>query len=296
METETRFATLRALLRRQCGLVTWAQLLAIGFAESTLTRWIRLGRLERVLPRVYAYGYRPQSREGNLWVAVLYAGPGAMLSHVTAAWWHGLLDHPPVGLVEVTTTRDVNSVAGVSVFGRRSCTRMFQAGLPVTTIPRTLLDLAATAEARLLRRSLARLDFQHALNVTHLLEICSRGQPGSAGLRAALGAHEPSLARTNSRLEEDFLAFCEEWRIPMPCVNVRVHGILVDAYWPRQRLVVELDGHANHSTVGQLRRDKRSELTLRERGLEVVRYDWALIHDEPARIHADLMAQLERAR
>ena len=118
-----------------------------------------------------------------------------------------------------------------------------------------MLDLAAVAEDHLLPRTLANLDYRGILDVEALRSLCRRGTPGSAHLRWALREHQPLPARANGRLEADFLAWCERFQVPLPRVNVRLHGVLVDAYWPEQRLVVELDGVANHWGTAQLHRE-----------------------------------------
>ena len=282
---------LRELARRQHGRVTWAQLRHLGISDSSIHAWIETGRLERVLPKVYALGHRAPSREAALWAAVLYAGPGAVLSHRTAAHWRGLIDHPP-RRIEVSTPRKIPSARGVVVHGRRQVERTLHNGLPVTSIPQTLLDLAAHDDQRLTRRALAQLDYRRELDVDAISAICRPGRAGSRNLRRALAVHNPRLAFTNGPLEYDFMAWCERWRLPLPRVNVRVHGILVDAHWPEQRLVVELDGLANHSTPAQLRRDKANDLRLRRHGIAVLRYDWALIHERPRAVHRDLAAAL----
>lgn len=254
-----------------------------------MQQWLASGYMTRLVPRVYAVKHRAPSRAADLWTAVLYAGPGAMISHATAAHLHGLIAHAP-GVIEVSTPRPkVRSLPGtITVYTRRDRDRRLHDGVPVTTIAHTLLDLAATQDLRLVRRALAQLDFRRALDIASIEAVCGRGRTGSRELRLALATHQPQLAHANGALEEQFLMWCERWELPLPRMNARVHGILVDAYWPEHRLVVELDGRANHSTPAQLRRDKRNDLTLRSHGLRVIRYDWALLHEQPDSIHRDL--------
>jgi very-short-patch-repair endonuclease len=97
--------------------------------------------------------------------------------------------------------------------------------------------------------------------------VRAREKPGNRALRRALARHEPTLARSLSELEFDFVVFCERYQIPIPVINPWVHGIKVDACWPAYRLVVEVDGGQNHTTVGQLRLDRSKELTLRSHGI-----------------------------
>ena len=282
------------LAAKQHGLITPAQLQAMGVPRRTRENWLCQGTLARVAPGVYMLGRHAHTVEQRLLVAILFAGPGAMLSHITAAWWYGLLDFPGQRLVQVSTPRQRRTPEGIQVFSRRHLERRIHRGLPITTVPQTVLDLAAVAEVSLVRKVLANLDYRGVLDAEALRNLCGRGTPGSAHLRWALREHQPLLARANGRLEEDFLAWCERFQVPLPRVNVRVHGVLADAYWPEQRLVVELDGVANHSSTAQLRRDKRNELTLREHGLTVIRYDWLLLHREPERMYRDLISHLRR--
>src|SRR6202044_954224 len=82
---------------RQAGRGAAFQLAHLGAADSTVHGWVRCGYLIKVAPGVYAVGHVAPSREADLWAVVLYAGPGAALSHVTAAQWRGLADfHGPV--------------------------------------------------------------------------------------------------------------------------------------------------------------------------------------------------------
>lgn len=280
--------------RGQGGRVAWAQMKHLGLADSTISRWAAERYLVVVAPRVYAVGHVAPNRESDLWTAVLYAGPGAMVSHATAAHLHELIKYPPP-VIEVSTPRpSVRSIPGeIRVYARRDRMRVLgPKGIPITAVPDTLLDLAATQELRLVRRALAQLDYRKQLSIREIEAACCQGRKGSRALHEALANHQPQLALTNGRLEEDFLDFCERWAVPIPRMNVRVHGILVDAYWPEHGLIVELDGVTNHSSIAQLRRDKRSDLLLRSHGLSVVRYDWALLHEEPAAMHADLTGHL----
>jgi hypothetical protein len=287
--SDERFA---ALVRRQHGRITWAQLKALGAADATISQWRTQGRLIRVLPRVYAVGPDVATFEARLWGAVLYAGPDAALSHRSAAHWRELIKHRP-DVIEISTPRlKVHSIPGaVRVYSGREVVRASYKGIPVTTVPQSLVDLGRV-EPELVPRALSTLDFRRQLDVRELLAACGSGRLGSAALQAALKTHQPALAYTNGELEERFLGWCEQWEVPLPRFNARLHGLVVDAYWPARALVVELDGYANHSSPAQLRRDRERELTLRGHGLRVVRYDWELLHREPAMVHADLMSQL----
>lgn len=278
----------------QCGRITRAQLNRVGITNDVVRRWTENGYLQRVLPKVYAVGHVAPSREANLWGAVLYAGPGAMLCHATNAHWRGLIDYAPRS-IQVSTRRDVRSRQGIEVHARRAeLVRELHEGIPVTTIPVMMVDLAATAGARVVHRALGQLDFQKLLDVDSLLAECRSGRRGATALREAIESYDPRRKYANGRLEEDFYEMCKRRGLPLPVLGTYVHNIKCDAYWPEQGLVVELDGEDNHSSPAQRRRDRRNDLTLRGHGLTVLRYDWDLVHEHPDEVCADVLRELKR--
>jgi Transcriptional regulator, AbiEi antitoxin len=155
------------LADRQWGLVTASQLAALGIDTAVVTRWLRERYLYRIHPGVYAVAHRGGSVERDLAAALLYAGPGAMLSHATGVWWFGLIDHQPWP-IQVSTPRRCRSVRGVQLHQRRTWERVWHKGLPVTTVEQALLDFAATAEFRRLRYALAVADYKKLLDLVAL--------------------------------------------------------------------------------------------------------------------------------
>jgi Protein of unknown function (DUF559) len=266
-------AKVQALADRQAGRVAWWQLIALGIDKCVISRWADRAYLHQVHPRVYAVGHRAPSIQADLWAAVLYAGPGAMVSHATALWWHGLIDHPPWPL-QVTTPRRCHSLHGIRVYGRRTCERVPHKGLPTTTLQQAVLDFAAVAPLERVRHVLANADYHKVLDVSALGVIAGNGRAGSTKLRKALTRHEPKLAHTRSALERLFIPLCERAGLPVPEVNVLIEGELVDAVWRERKLVVELDGRYNHSSWAQIQNDRRKELKLRRAGFDVIRYGW----------------------
>ena len=271
MDNQRAKVRVARLAESQFGRITWAQLQAIGVDRAAISKWCRSGYLHRQLPHVYAVGHRARTVESDLAAAVLYAGPGAMLSHATAAWWLGLIEDRP-RQIHVTTPRRCRSLTAVRVHDRRPSARITHLRLPTTTIPLTLLDLAATAPLRTIRRALANADYQKQLDVRAIEQVLARGRHGAAMLHAALEEHQPRLARTKSRLERLLIELCEREGIPVPEINTKVAGWETDALWPAAKLAVELDGYGNHHTPAQLRRDRRKEMALRTAGLTLLRY------------------------
>jgi hypothetical protein len=182
---------------------------------------------------------------------------------------------------------------GIQVHDQRATERTWFKGLPVTSIPQTMLDLAATSELRLVRKALGRLDYRYELDLDALAAICGRGRPGSAALKHAITIHDPRFGKTNSPLEDDWLIFCEEFDVPKPDeVGIWLHGIEVDAYYVAQRLAIQLDGAGNHHSPAQMRRDRRNDLILRRHKIRVNRYSGDLLRDEPLAVRADVLAEL----
>jgi hypothetical protein len=290
-------AEIARIAERQWGRVRWDQLISAGVWKPTISHWIDEGYLRPVYPRVYAVGHTAAGIEADLVAALLYAGPGAMLSHETAAWWWELTDREP-RMIEVSTPRRCRSLPrsgsrrGVRVHGRRTLDRVWHRKLPVTSVPQTLLDFASANSFRRIRYALANADFRRLLDVEAVQSVAGRGRPGSDALVRALAKHLPELGFTRSEFERRMLELCESAGLPIPEVNVRVCGMTVDALWPEQRVVVEVDGEGNHGTAAQIARDHDRDLRLRAAGFTVLRYAWGQLKRRPDQVAEDLRRAL----
>lgn len=263
----------------QFGRVSWVQLTALGIPKQTFHYWIQTGYLIRVLPAVYAVGHRARTTESDLIAAVLYAGPGAMLSHATAAWWVGLTSTKPY-MIDVSTPRRCRSLPGIRVHQRRVIERVWHKNIPITHFSQTMLDYATRATLSDVRRALAQADFHGGLNVAAVAAGLGSGRLGSGRLRTALREHQPELARARSGKEVKFFELCEADNLPLPELNAEIAGWEVDALWREQRLAVEIDGPGNHRSPAQIRRDRRKELDLRAAKLLVLRYSDEQVDEE----------------
>lgn len=273
------------------GRISWAQLRRLGIPKGTIARWTTEGYLYEEYPRVYAVGHRSGPVEADLAAALLYAGPGAMLSHRTAAWWWQLTKHQPQ-VIEVSTPRQICSQPGLVVHGRRPLFRVWHNGLTVTTVPQSLLDYASEMPFDDVRYVLAEADYHRRVNLDSIRAVAGRGRPGSAALRRALEVHWPDLARTDSPAEREFLFLVEAGGLPRPEVNVRLCGLRVDCYWPQYRLAVEIDGSQGHGTERQIARDHGRDLRLRRAGIAVRRYARRQVRNEGPLVLADLRQAL----
>lgn len=277
------------LAARQFGRARADQLRLLGIGRTQVHRWQTSGYLHPELPRVYAVGHPGRSVESDLAGAVLYAGPGAMLSHATAAWWLGLLKYAPKQII-VSTPRRISDHGNIVLHGRRKLERIWHRGLPVTDPSQTIIDFAATGTPDLLRFVLANADYCDMLDVRALAKVA--GVAGAPALKEALAIHLPELARTRSRGERLLLTFCQEHGLPVPEVNVYVEGWLVDAHWPAAKVVVEVDGVQGHRSPAQLRTDHQRDLELRAAGYVVLRYTERQLKETPAAVAADIRRYL----
>jgi len=174
-------------------------------------------------------------------------------------------------------------------------------GIPVTTVPRSIFDLAAIASVDAVESALRQSEYlrlHDRLSLPDLLERYPRRR-GSKKIRMCLVRRRQMPGRARSWLEERFLPFLRREQLPLPQLNVWLEAggrrYQVDCLWPRQRVVVELDGFAAHGTRIAFREDRSRDRKLRVAGYGVTRIAPEQLDDEPAEIAADLRALLECA-
>ncbi len=144
-------------------------------------------------------------------------------------------------------------------------------GIPVTSVARTLADVAALGNRRHLERAVEAAEARGVLDVRDVDRLLIPGRRGVRALREAVHEHRRPLV-TNSELERLFLLdCCRAAGLPMPATNVFVAGHVVDAVWHDHRLVVELDGHAFHGTRAAFERDRKRDADLQLAGDRVLR-------------------------
>jgi predicted transcriptional regulator of viral defense system len=289
-------ARIAVLAAAQHGVVSGQQLRAAGFSTSAVGRRVSSGRLHHVHRGVYAVGWARLLPRGRWWAAVLACGDGAVLSHASAAAAWELIGAGSATAHVTVPTGNERRVAGVRVHRAASLTpddTTTLDGLPVTTLERTLLDLATTLAPDRLARVVEQAEAMRRLDHRRL---AAPGRPGNARLRAALA--EPATV-TRSVLEDRFLALLDRHGLPRPLVNARVGPYEVDFLWPEQRLIVETDGWRHHGTRRAFREDRRRDRDLVAAGHRVIRLtheDVTRDAEETARILATLLSAGAAAR
>jgi len=273
---------LRELAARQHGVVARRQLLAAGLTARMIERRAAGRQLVTLHRGVYAVGHARLRREGHWLAAVLAAGPGALLSHRDAAALHGLRPPGDRQRIEVTTTGRATSTPRIDVHATSTLDardKATVAGIPTTSIARTLVDLAAVVTPRELRKALAEAE-RRRLDVTGIERAMAatvrRNGRGHAELRRALDELRTIGAPvTRSELEDRFLALLDAHDLPRPATNASVEGMEVDACWPDRRVAVELDGWRDHGTRRAFQEDRQRGNDLTAAGWMLLRFTWA---------------------
>jgi very-short-patch-repair endonuclease len=273
METENAQPPLVEMARQQWGVITRDQLVELGLGTRGISDWVRAGRLIRLHRGIYAVGHDRLRLEGRWLAAVLACGEGAVLSHSDAArLWE--IRQSNSALIDVTVPSRNGRVhrKGITVHrsGRLAAEEVTaRGGIPVTTVERTLLDLADVLPKQALRRAVTEAEYRDRLDASTLIAVVENN-PGrrSARLREAI---DGKRHWTRSSLEDRFLALLKRHGADEPETNVWLDGYEVDFLWRRIGLVVELDGLAAHATRAAVLRDRERDRVLWRRGLRTMR-------------------------
>jgi very-short-patch-repair endonuclease len=296
MPAQTCAHRIAALADAQYGVVARAQLLALGATRSMIETRLAAETLVRLHRGVYAIGHRRLRREGHWLAAVLWAEPGAALSHREAAALHGLRPSSRPRLDVTTTRRGCVGAPGIEVhrtvvLEAHDLTTV--AGVPVTTVARTLVDLAGVLPRDDLAKALREAEHLRAIDMHELRDAMHRTRtrkgPGHAALNAVLEEHRRRGTQlTRSVLEDCFLRLAEDHGLSRPRTNFHAAGHEVDACWPAARLAVELDGWERHKDRHAFQKD-------RDKGNALTRAGWRLLrftHDDVVRRPAETAAEI----
>jgi very-short-patch-repair endonuclease len=280
---------------RQHGVIAHDQLARVGVTRFGVHRRVAAGWLHRRHVGVFAVGHPALTDRGRFSAAVLAGGPGAVLSHRSAAALWGLMREAQV--VDITVPgRSRRGPAGVVVHAGRlaaaDVTRID--GIPVTSLPRTLLDLAEVVSVGELVACIDHTGNRLRPGLLASMIADHRGRRGLKPLRQALMITRPQEILTRSELERRALKLVATAQLPEPEVNVRLYGYEVDLLWRERRLVVELDGRRWHDTPAARERDSRRDTNLLCRGYRVMRLTWRQVVNDPDWVAKRLTLVLRR--
>ncbi len=287
---------LAELARRQSGVVAHDQMLDLGFTAGAVRYRLRCARLRPIHPRVYAVGAQPLVARGRWFAALLACRPRPALSHLSSAQAQDLARERGPVHVSVPGRPSARRLDGVVIhrprrLGPEDLVRID--GLPVTTVARTLLDLAETETRDRLRAVAEEAERLGRLDPV-AVRACMERNPGRRGLRrlAELVDEWHPVGRANEGLERRFQLFLAEYGLPEPRCNVLVAGLLVDFWWPDAGLVVELDSREFHSHWSAVERDHERDAKLTRLGIHTLRVTARRLCRDRDELAADIGSRL----
>lgn len=285
-----------SLASSQHGVIARRQLRGRGLSVDVITTRILRGHILPIQPGVYAVGHSSISREAEALAAVLAAGPGAVASHSLAAELWGLSG--TTSKPEVTRTSGARRRRHLHVHQTRKLPPedvTVHRGVPLTSVPRTLLDMAPRFSEWQLSKAVAEAERMGLLDWDAMDDLLRRvrRKAGRGRLRWALERTDPRVGDTNPGTEELFLEVWKERELPLPEINVVVKGIEVDFLWREPMVIVECDGFEYHKGRTEFETDRRRDMNLRLAGYEVHRATHRMLTDLPERfvrtVHSSIL-------
>jgi hypothetical protein len=274
------------------GVVTRAQLLSAGVTPQAIKSRVAAGSLIRVHRGVYRVGHVAPSTDATYLAAVLAGGEGSLLSGRAAAHLLVLIKGPPPPPEIITRTE--RRIEGVIThrcrfLDARDTTTV--RGIPTTTVPRTLVDLAAELSAEALARACHEAGVRYGTTPAMVEAVLGR-RPNSPGAKKLRRVIHGDVHVTLSRLETRFLELLRDAGLPLPITNKPAGGRRVDCRWPDHKLTVELDGYRFHNSRHSWEQDRRREREARARGDEFRHYTYGDVAEHPSSMLAELGALL----
>jgi very-short-patch-repair endonuclease len=301
----TKAAT--SLAARQHGVATRAQLRRVGLSDDRIDGWVRAGHLRRVVSGVYAVGRPGITERGRLHAVVLACGPGASISHRSAAWLLGLREKNPVVVDVICPGQAGRKVDGIRVHkvpypAPSELRPVF--GIPCTTVARTVVDLAGVHGIEKLRESVEMAASKNMLDIGAIDAVLANGprRRGTPALRTVVDEWRPvaetaRYATIRSLFEAKLLPLIAAAGLPIPRINARVRTaeriLEVDLLWPEQRFVVEADSRRHHAIEVAFERDHRRDRELLAAGYGTQRVSWREAEREPDAVLAVVRSELE---
>jgi very-short-patch-repair endonuclease len=272
---------------RQHGLVTRKQLLGAGISKEEIRRRIQKGALLVVHRGVYRVGHRAPSIEARYLAAVLACGDGAVLSGQAAGYlWSLIKGNAPPPEVTAPKRRKVRGVRTRHArHGEINGTKW--RGVPITTVPRTLVDLSSLLQLEDLARACHEAGVLHRTTPRQVEKVLTE-RPNTPGAKQLRKVMHGDVHVTLSRLERKFVQRLKENALDLPITNKSADGRRVDCRWPEHKLTVELDSYRFHNSRRAWEQDRRREREAYARGDEFRRYTHHDVFEDPHQMLAEL--------
>lgn len=283
------------LAGRQHGMIARRQLLDLGMTESMVKTRLRHGSLHRFHHGVFACGHRSITTESRWMAATLALGPHAVLSHRSAGHFWGLVPRARIA-PEVTRPgragKRPHLVVHQSSLPEDEVVRA--RGMPVTSVPRTMFDLAGMLKERQVERAWNEMEVRGYTDALSVPDLLARypGRKGSLVLSRLAGRKTLPVGITRNDFEEAFLALIDRHGLPRPRMNAHValrgRFYEIDCFWEDERVAIELDGGEVHKTTKAFEDDRERDRILTAEGYTTTRITWHQLHDKTQEVAGDL--------
>jgi very-short-patch-repair endonuclease len=291
-KTRTVEQRIAEIASRSHGVVTRRELTAAGISRAEIEQRLADGSLIREHRGVYRVGHRAPSVEAAYMAAVQACGPEAVLSGRSAAFLHELIRGTPPA-PEVTTRTD-RRVRGLRTKRSRHVEATRRNGIPVTTVPRTLVDLAAELGEDALARACHEAGVRYRTTPGQVDAVLAT-RPTTKGAAVLRRVLRGETRVTLSALERRFLEHLRDAGLPLPVTNRPAGGRRVDCRWPEHRLTVELDSYRYHGSRHAWEQDRRREREAHGRGDDFRRFTHADVFEAPGAMLAELRTVISPA-
>jgi Transcriptional regulator, AbiEi antitoxin len=294
MDPKSRTADeiIRELAGAAHGVVTRRELLDAGLTPDEIKTRLAKGVLTRVHRGVYRVGHLAPSIEADYLAAVKACGKGALLSGRAAAFlWELLRGSPPPPEVVTPNDRRISGVIAHRARRTELAEVRTHRGIPVTSVARTLVDLASSLPESALARACHEAGVKYRTTPKQVNAVLER-IPNARGRAKVRRVLEGEVPVTLSRLEGRFLKLLKKAGLPLPITNRAAGSRRVDCRWPEHRLTVELDSYRFHNSRYSWEQDRRRDREARARGDEFRRYTWSDVLEDPRFMLSELRSLL----
>jgi predicted transcriptional regulator of viral defense system len=295
---------LSELAREQHGVFGLAQLRELGLTARAVQKRVATGRLHRIYRGVYALVPRELlSRDGLYMAAVLACGAGAVHTHRSAARLHELRDYGYTRFEVTVPRRSPLRHPGVAVHRSLTLTAADATvvdNIPVTTVARTLFDLAEVLTQRQLERAFDQAEILETLDLKAINDQLARNptRRGAKAVRRVLDTHYIGKTPTWNENEELLLSITRSLGLPDPDTNQLIvlpdggPPLRVDFVWREQRIIIEADSGKWHNTRQRFEIDRRRDQRLTAAGWIVIRTTWRQMKYRPHELRETLLKLL----
>lgn len=269
-------------------MITRRQATTAGLTRREIERRLGAGWLIRLYDGVYAVGHSALTDKSHLIAAVYACGPEALAGYRSAGAMWAVSRRSQ--RIEVTAPRGRKPKKGITLHRSRTIHQEDRAlidNIPVTSLARTLVDLADILPEKQLANAVHEAEVQRLFDLTQVQRVLDRlpGRRGRHKLHRVLSAYKDVQPFTRNRAERLVLEMCETHGLPRPRTNTWIGEHEVDFYWPDAQLALEFDGGAVHQTTRAFHEDRKRDRALAARGIHVVR---ATAKDEPPKLAEEL--------